>query len=337
MLERLWSASELLWTPTAASIAQGRADFGLPSLPQSVFLVQSPRQPLAVLQVETPPKSPTQRKKHVEKSSDYFANVGDAIRTLREDIPMLFQKDLNYEIYRDDIIFRDPRNMFQGMKNYQTIFWSLQFHGKLFFTTLYVEVKRIWQPDDSQIKMRWTVHGVPRVPWEAEGLFDGVSSYRLDHQGKIYEHSVDNVLLRDPPMAMAPNALLSALNLVPTTQGQTPVPGAWFRPIPLGVNSSSGTGPAVQAAVGMHSSFSTSAAGGASHASLAAAAAAGTLAVTSEHAPQQQWLQALALQLRWSTVRLFAASLAAAASAELLQATAGDSSSQPSVAGSSSD
>ena len=92
------------------------------------------------------------------------------------------------DIYREDITFRDPRNTFHGMKNYQTLFWSLRFHGQLFFSRLYVDVKRIWQPEDSAIKMRWTVHGVPRLPWQAEGLFDGISTYKLDHTGKIYEH-----------------------------------------------------------------------------------------------------------------------------------------------------
>jgi hypothetical protein len=75
------------------------------------------------------------------------------------------------------------------MKNYQTIFWSLRFHGRIFFKSLYVEVRRIWQPSDGVICMRWTVHGVPRVPWEAEGTFDGISQYKLDSEGKIYEHA----------------------------------------------------------------------------------------------------------------------------------------------------
>ena len=34
--------------------------------------------------------------------------------------------------------------------------------------------------------------GYPRVPWEACGIFDGVSEFRLDSTGKIYEHAVDN-------------------------------------------------------------------------------------------------------------------------------------------------
>lgn len=59
-----------------------------------------------------------------------------------------------------------------------------------------------------------------QVPWEAEGIFDGISQYKLDNQGKVYEHSVDNVMLRDPPMAR--NPLLASLNLVPIPEA---VPG----------------------------------------------------------------------------------------------------------------
>ena len=32
-------------------------------------------------------------------------------------------------IYRDDVVFRDPRNCFCGLRNYKIIFWSLRFHG----------------------------------------------------------------------------------------------------------------------------------------------------------------------------------------------------------------
>lgn len=169
-----------------------------------------------------------QQTKNQAKSPDYYANVGDAIRTLRDDIPSLFERDLNYGIYREDILFKDPRNSFQGMKNYQLIFWSLRFHGRIFFSKLRVEVKRIWQPptDDGVVKMRWTVHGTPRVPWEAEGTFDGISTYKLDQSGKVYEHVVDNVLLRDPPMLR--NPLLAGLHLEALQPSQTPQLGSWF-------------------------------------------------------------------------------------------------------------
>ena len=41
--------------------------------------------------------TPTRTKAEEDKKSDYFANVGDAIRTLRDDIPSLFERDLNCE------------------------------------------------------------------------------------------------------------------------------------------------------------------------------------------------------------------------------------------------
>jgi len=161
-----------------------------------------------------------------QKAPDYYANVGDAIRTLREDVPRLFERDLDYRIYRDDVVFRDPRNAFSGISNYRLIFWSLRFHGRLFFSKLTVEVRRVWQPDDACVRLRWTVRGVPRVPWEAEGVFDGVSTYKLDRAGKVYEHSVDNVILRDPPMQRlwSDSPLLAGLRLEPQS---VPVPGAW--------------------------------------------------------------------------------------------------------------
>jgi len=104
------------------------------------------------------------------------------------------------EIYREDIVFKDPNLQFKGIRNYQLIFWSLRFHGRLFFKRMTVDVLRIWQPEDHQIKMRWRVQGIPRVWWEAEGVIDGISTYKLDKEGVIYEHSVDNVQLRDPPI-----------------------------------------------------------------------------------------------------------------------------------------
>lgn len=154
---------------------------------------------------------------------DYYANVGDAIRTLREDIPRLFQRDLDYHIYDDDIVFMDKRNRFQGMKNYKLVFWSLRFHGRIFFHTLFVEVIRIWQPCDDVIMMRWRVHGWPRVPWEAEGIFDGTSEYRLNRGGKIYSHKVDNVIFSDD-FNMQPIPLFRRLMLAP----KPTVPSLYF-------------------------------------------------------------------------------------------------------------
>jgi len=156
---------------------------------------------------------------------NFYANVGDALLTIRSEIPFLFEKELTYDIYTDDITFRDPRNSFHGLRSYKIIFWSLRLHGKIFFRKIFVDVKSLCQVSEREIRMRWCVHGVPRIPWEAEGIFDGVSIYRLDRHGKIYEHEVSNVIFRDPPVVRLP--LLANLLLNPRPQRQ-PCPGAWY-------------------------------------------------------------------------------------------------------------
>lgn len=51
-----------------------------------------------VFSVSLDDKPPETKKGSQEKCSDYYANVGDAIRTLRDDIPHLFDRKLNCEL-----------------------------------------------------------------------------------------------------------------------------------------------------------------------------------------------------------------------------------------------
>lgn len=102
-------------------------------------------------------------------------------------------------LYRDDIVFKDPFNTFMGIENYKSIVWALRFHGRIFFKALWVDIISVWQPVESVIMVRWTIHGIPRVPWESRGRFDGTSEYKLDKKGKIFEHRVDNIAFNSPP------------------------------------------------------------------------------------------------------------------------------------------
>ncbi|GFS38764.1 DUF2358 family protein [Actinidia rufa] len=79
---------------------------------------------------------PKQSKEEEEKQN-YHVNTGYAIRTLREEFPELFYKELSFDIYRDDIVFKDPLNTFVGIENYKSIFWALRFHGRIFFRALF--------------------------------------------------------------------------------------------------------------------------------------------------------------------------------------------------------
>ncbi|PNX77122.1 hypothetical protein L195_g033150 [Trifolium pratense] len=162
-------------------------------------------------------------KEEEEEKQNYYVNLGYAIRTLREEFPDLFYKELSFDIYRDDIVLKDPLNTFMGIENYKSIFWNLRFHGKIFFKALWIDINSVWQPAENVIMVRWTAHGIPRVPWESRGRFDGTSEYKLDKQGKIYEHRVDNIALNKPPprfKVISVQELIQSLTC-PSTPGPT--------------------------------------------------------------------------------------------------------------------
>lgn len=140
--------------------------------------------------------------------SEFYLNLGLAVRTLRDDLPSLFVRDLNYDIYREDIVFIDPLNTFHGIENYRLIFWAVKFHGKILFKEITLRIFRVWQPSENIILIRWELEGVPRVPWEARGTFQGTSWYKLDRNGKIYEHKVDNVALNFPQAPIKPITMM---------------------------------------------------------------------------------------------------------------------------------
>ncbi|KAK3024249.1 hypothetical protein RJ639_043625 [Escallonia herrerae] len=149
--------------------------------------------------VEQVSPSSSKRSKEEEEKQNYHVHTGYAIRFLREEFPELFYRELTFDVYRDDIVFKDPLNTFVGIENYKSIYWGLRFHGKMFFKALWIDIVSVWQPVENMIMVRWTVHGIPRVPWESRGRFDGTSEYKLDEHGKIYMHRVHNIALNMPP------------------------------------------------------------------------------------------------------------------------------------------
>ncbi|HIK13008.1 MAG TPA: DUF2358 domain-containing protein [Oscillatoriaceae cyanobacterium M33_DOE_052] len=114
-------------------------------------------------------------------------SVSQVVKTLQADLPSLFQRDISYDIYTDDIYFQDPVNTFKGKLNYRIIFWTLRFHGRLFFRELHFDLHDI-QATDDEIIATWTVRGVLRLPWKTRLLFNGYSTYKLNSESLIYHH-----------------------------------------------------------------------------------------------------------------------------------------------------
>lgn len=120
--------------------------------------------------------------------SENQAPMQQVIETLKHDLPTLFEKDISYDIYSQDIYFKDPVNTFKGKFNYRIIFWTLRFHAKLFFKEIYFDLHDVSQIEENLIIAKWTVRGILRLPWKTELLFNGDSNYKLNQDRLIYEH-----------------------------------------------------------------------------------------------------------------------------------------------------
>ncbi|XP_058218559.1 uncharacterized protein LOC131329460 [Rhododendron vialii] len=211
--------------------------FALPKQLEPPLPPPPPPSPVGVAQVDQSPNTTTTHHNddNNNQKSDFYVNLGLAVRTLREDMPLLFTKDLNYNIYRDDITFTDPLNKFAGIENYKLIFWALRFHGRILFREIGVDVLRIWQPSENVILIRWNLRGIPRVPWEAKGQFQGTSRYKLDRNGKIYEHKVDNLAFNFPQQLKPAVSVLDLVSACPAS----PNPTFFLGPVDLNSYSSS--------------------------------------------------------------------------------------------------
>lgn len=119
---------------------------------------------------------------------EYQLQVDEVIRTLKNDLPTLFEQDITYDIYTKDIYFCDPVNKFKYKFNYRIIFWTLRFHARLFFQEIYFDLHEVNQSAEDTILATWTVRGVLRVPWQAKVFFNGYSTYKLNQNALIYEH-----------------------------------------------------------------------------------------------------------------------------------------------------
>lgn len=81
---------------SSSSSSSSSYNFEEDSLSLLTLPVQAPPAPGA--QVKTMPSGQDKHQQHGK--DEFYINLGLAIRTLREDLPLLFTKDLNYDIYR---------------------------------------------------------------------------------------------------------------------------------------------------------------------------------------------------------------------------------------------
>mmetsp|Transcript_17205 Transcript_17205/g.27634 ORF Transcript_17205/g.27634 Transcript_17205/m.27634 type:complete len:510 (-) Transcript_17205:40-1569(-) len=153
-------------------------------------------------------ETPTGTDPSSSKDDDFYAQSGEAVRTLRDDYPSILTKPLTLGIYRDDIgLVDDTASMghneghvlASGLAEYKRSHRWLRTGAHVLFARSEVQVQRIWSPLGSSgmrtIKVRWSVKGRLRLVGQLteEVHFDGISEYLLDRRGFIYQHTLTDL------------------------------------------------------------------------------------------------------------------------------------------------
>jgi hypothetical protein len=94
-----------------------------------------------------------------------------------------FPLDQNYEIYADEVYFKDPLNEFRGIKRYQAM---LQFMSN-WFRDVRLDLHEIHQ-NENAIHTEWTLNWTTPLPWKPRIAIPGRSELTLDDRQKIISH-----------------------------------------------------------------------------------------------------------------------------------------------------
>lgn len=161
--------------------------------------------------LKTEKQNTDQPEKNSERQQE---KLGLIYETLKNDLPQLFVKSLDYRIYTQDLLFinnikgQTSRGLVWYVKTIS--FLRIVAHIKFAYVRMHI-LKMTAHPEDNTIKVRWRIVGIPGYKvvssiltfkvWniaerlkDAEAWHDGFSTFYVDMDGKVYKHVVDKVM-----------------------------------------------------------------------------------------------------------------------------------------------
>lgn len=109
----------------------------------------------------------------------------DIVEALKADYAR-FPETQTYELYAENVFFKDPLTSFYGVKRYRSM---IHFISR-WFKAVQMELHSIQQVD-SRIDTIWTLRWIAPVPWKPKMAISGRSELVLNETGLICSH-IDN-------------------------------------------------------------------------------------------------------------------------------------------------
>lgn len=93
-----------------------------------------------------------------------------------------FPRDQTYEIYAEDVYFKDPMTSFTGIDRYRSMINLME----TWFQQAQLDLHHIESLDD-RITTRWTLSWITPLPWRPSIVISGQTELKLKN-GKICSH-----------------------------------------------------------------------------------------------------------------------------------------------------
>ena len=95
-----------------------------------------------------------------------------------------FPENQSYDLYAEDVHFKDPMNEFDGVDKYRKMIGFLGW----FFRDVQMDLHHIEQANPKLITLDWTLNMTPPVPWSSRLSIPGTSELGLNESGLIDAH-----------------------------------------------------------------------------------------------------------------------------------------------------
>ncbi|WP_442786415.1 DUF2358 domain-containing protein [Leptothoe sp. PORK10 BA2] len=95
-----------------------------------------------------------------------------------------FPQGQSYELYAEDVYFKDPMNEFRGVARYQRMIGLIE----RWFANIELELHGVEQPHPDTFITRWTLHFTAPTPWQPRISIPGWSELQLNSAGLICSH-----------------------------------------------------------------------------------------------------------------------------------------------------
>lgn len=105
------------------------------------------------------------------------------LERLRQDYQR-FPKDQSYDLYAEDVYFKDPLSEFRGVGRYRQMIGFFE----RWFGNVQLDLHAIDQAAADLIRTRWTLSWTAPVPWRPRMSISGWSELRINDAGLICSH-----------------------------------------------------------------------------------------------------------------------------------------------------